>query len=195
MKIITPILILSFFTSFNTAKATDFSLDFDKDGLTDYEEINIYHTKPDVVDTDSDGYADGEEIKYGFDPNKLMEDKLEKIIKVNLEDQSLAYFLGQYLIQTFKISSGTAKSPTPKGNFSIIVKKPLVDYKGSNFNYPGTRWNMMFKSGSPGNLYIHGAYWHDKFGNPMSHGCVNVSYADMEALYNWTDVGTIVSIN
>ena len=47
----------------------------------------------------------------------------------------------------------------------------------------------MFKKGKGFNYYIHGAYWHNKFGKQMSHGCVNVSYANMEGLYQWAEKG------
>ena len=43
--------------------------DTDKDGLPDYQEINIYHTSPFLEDTDGDGFSDGQEVKQGFDPN------------------------------------------------------------------------------------------------------------------------------
>ena len=36
--------------------------------------------------------------------------------------------------------------------------------------------------------------WHHNFGRPMSHGCVNVSYEDMEKLYNWAEEGTRIII-
>lgn len=42
--------------------------DTDGDGLSDYDEINVYHTSPYIKDTDSDGIPDGEEIKRGTDP-------------------------------------------------------------------------------------------------------------------------------
>ncbi|PIY62567.1 hypothetical protein COY93_02865 [Candidatus Uhrbacteria bacterium CG_4_10_14_0_8_um_filter_58_22] len=43
--------------------------------------------------------------------------------------------------------------------------------------------------------YIHGAYWHNLFGKArVSHGCVNVGYADMERLYWWAQVGTRVVV-
>ena len=32
---------------------------------------------------------------------------------------------------------------------------------------------------------IHGAYWHNNFGHPMSHGCVNMRTVDAEKLYHW----------
>lgn len=45
------------------------NIDTDHDGLSDYDEINIYHTSPYLEDTDSDGIPDGVEIKNGTDPN------------------------------------------------------------------------------------------------------------------------------
>ncbi len=43
--------------------------DTDKDGLTDYQEINIYHTSPYLPDTDGDGLSDKQEVDAGTDPN------------------------------------------------------------------------------------------------------------------------------
>lgn len=43
--------------------------DSDKDGLTDKEEIEIYHTDPNNFDTDEDGYSDGSEVENGYNPN------------------------------------------------------------------------------------------------------------------------------
>ena len=34
---------------------------------------------------------------------------------------------------------------------------------------------------------LHGAYWHDDFGKPRSHGCVNLAPADAAWLFDWTD--------
>ena len=46
-----------------------------------------------------------------------------------------------------------------------------------------------------GDFAIHGAYWHDNFGTPVSHGCVNVTPADAEWLYNWMSYGTLVNVH
>ncbi|KKS34546.1 MAG: Ig domain-containing protein [Parcubacteria group bacterium GW2011_GWC2_42_12] len=43
--------------------------DTDSDGLSDYDELNIYKTSPYLADSDSDGLADGAEVKNGADPN------------------------------------------------------------------------------------------------------------------------------
>lgn len=168
--------------------------DSDNDGLSDFDEINIYRTNPLSADTDGDGYNDGTEIEYNYDPNKISEDKLKKNIGISLTDQTLTYSLGPYIINTIKISSGLPRTPTPKGQFTILKKPAFVTYRGSGYSYPNTRWNMLFKTSKMGGYYIHGAYWHNNFGQPMSHGCVNVSYSDMEILYNWADEGTRVII-
>lgn len=170
--------------------------DSDSDGLTDKDEMEIYKSDPFKFDSDGDGYDDGTEIKFNYDPNKNFDDKLSKVIGISLENQSLTYSLGPYIIRSIKISSGLPRTPTPKGEFKIEKKMPLVTYgsKLLGYFYPNTRWNMLFKFHSKGNYYIHGAYWHNNFGKPMSHGCINVSYADIEGLYNWADIGTQIII-
>ena len=42
---------------------------------------------------------------------------------------------------------------------------------------------------------IHGTYWHNNFGTPMSHGCVNLTIPDAEWLYNWASYGTTVKVH
>ena len=33
---------------------------------------------------------------------------------------------------------------------------------------------------------LHGTYWHNNFGHPMSHGCVNLKTPDAKWLFDWT---------
>lgn len=169
-------------------------LDTDNDGLSDHEEINIFFTNPNNPDSDGDNWSDGIEAHSGYDPNVNEDRKLEKKIEVNLKTQSLSFFSGRYELGRFLISSGDTKHPTPPGEYSVLVKKPVVNYKGVGYNYPNTKWNLMFKKGKSGNYYIHGAYWHNNFGKKVSHGCLNVAYLNMENLYNWADVGSKISI-
>ena len=175
--------------------ADDRVSDWDGDGLTDLDEANVYGTDPKNADSDGDGFSDGSEINSDYDPLKPAPgDKLPKRIEVSLKDQELVYFIGTKEVGRFKISSGLPRTPTPKGDYEVIMKRPLVNYKGVGYNFPNTKWNLMFKRGNGLNYYIHGAYWHNSFGKPKSHGCINVSYANMEGLYNWADVGTKIKI-
>lgn len=169
-------------------------MDTDQDGLSDNEETNIFRTDKLKKDTDGDGYEDGVEIQNNYDPKKSFDDKIQKVIVVSIRDQLLEYYLGPYQIGQFKISSGKKGYDTPRGDFEILVKKPAVNYRGRDYNYPNTKWNLLFKFNSKGNYYIHGAYWHDNFGQVMSHGCVNAPYSEMEKLYNWAEKGTKLEI-
>ena len=64
---------------------TDRSVDTDGDGLSDYDEVNKYHTDPSKADTDGDGYNDGDEIKNGYSP--LVPDK--KLSQVDTDKDGL----------------------------------------------------------------------------------------------------------
>ncbi len=164
-------------------------VDSDKDYLNDAWEI-ILGTDLMSPDSDGDKYLDGTEVAAGYDPLDAQPNKLPKQITVNLAEQKLEYKFGEKILGSFLISSGLKNMPTPKGNFTILSKIPVKRYTGANYNYSNTKWNLNFKSG----YYIHGAYWHNKFGQPMSHGCVNVAYENMEHLYWFAQVGTPVII-
>ena len=119
-----------------------------------------------------------------------------KHIEVDLSEQRLTYYLNGEVLNSILISSGLPRTPTPQGEFTIRRKLPLVRYAGRNadgttYNYPRTKWNLEFLP----RYWIHGAYWHNAFGNPRSHGCVNVSYKDMERLYIFAQVGMRVYIH
>lgn len=168
--------------------------DSDADYLPDDWEI-ILGTGIKEPDSDNDKYLDGTEVQAGFNPlNPDPKAKLEKLITVNLKEQKLSYSFGGKILESFPISSGLAATPTPTGEYSVITKRDLVNYRGSNYNYPNTKWNLRFAWGKGFSYYIHGAYWHNNFGKRMSHGCVNVSYDNMERLYTWAQVGTKIII-
>jgi lipoprotein-anchoring transpeptidase ErfK/SrfK len=167
--------------------------DADGDGLADYDEV-LFQTDPHNPDTDGDGVGDGMEVQLQTDPNSWSPDQLQKHIDVELKTQTLTYSVGQYQMKKIKISSGVKGKETPKGTYAVLDKLPVVEYKGPGYDYKNTKWNLKFLKGTEGNYYIHGAYWHNNFGRPMSHGCINVSYKEMEPLYNWAQVGTILNI-
>lgn len=147
-----------------------------------------------ALDSDNDGYTDIVELNVGYSPYDATPTKLPKTIRVSLKEQRLRYYTGEFLIREIKVSTGLPGWDTPRGTFTILKKRPAVHYQGANYNFPNTKWNMLFKVSSWGGFYIHGAYWHNQFGKRKSHGCVNVSYKDMEPLYNWTPTSTPVII-
>jgi lipoprotein-anchoring transpeptidase ErfK/SrfK len=170
-------------------------IDTDKDYLSDAWE-KIIGTDSADPDSDGDKFLDGTEVKAGFDPLSQENKTVPKTIKVDLKTQHLWYYFGDKLLADFPISSGLRSTPTPKGEFTVLDKVLFKRYGGPgyNFDFPNTKWNLHFATKKL-RYYIHGAYWHNKFGRPMSHGCVNVSYANMETLYWFAQTGTKVIIN
>ncbi len=166
-------------------------VDTDTDGLNDALELAL-KTDLNNPDTDNDGSKDGAEAFAGFNPLKGDKDRsLERRVEVDLNTQQLGYYLGGVKLGTMPVSSGLARTPTPNGEFSIMRKLPVVHYIGPGYNLPNTKWNLEFKR----SYYLHGAYWHNQFGiRPMSHGCLNMAYKDVEKLYAFMDVGDKVKI-
>ena len=62
---------------------------------------------------------------------------------------------------------------------------------GPGYYLPGVPYTMYFYKG----YALHGTYWHDNFGTPMSHGCVNLETNDAEWLYEFASVGTLVNVH
>lgn len=164
--------------------------DSDNDGLNDLWEIRLGSNIM-SKDSDQDGFSDGTEVYNNFSPTDSKTIKLKKKIKVSIEKLRLEYYFGDILLDNVPVSTGKPKTPTPVGEFSIIAK-----YPSKNYNiYPNTKWNMHFATKNGLRYYIHGAYWHNKFGlDTVSGGCINVRYEDMERLYNFTSIGTEVIV-
>ncbi len=110
----------------------------------------------------------------------------EKWIEVSLKEQRLRAWEGTRLVQEFPISSGLW-SPTPTGTFAIWHKTRNQTMSGGSkemgtyYYLPNVPSNMFFHKG----YAIHGAYWHNNFGHPMSHGCVNSPLASVTKLFEW----------
>jgi LysM repeat protein len=112
-------------------------------------------------------------------------------IEVNLTDQTLTAWQGDVAVLHTKISSGTKFTPTVKGHFKVLRKYKSTPMSGPGYSIPNVPWTMYFHGG----YAIHGAYWHNKFGQPMSHGCVNVRVDEAELLYNWAPMDTEVYVH
>lgn len=170
-------------------------VDSDGDGLNDAWEITV-GSDLSVADTDGDGHRDGIEVTNGYDPRSDAPKKVAKVIKVNLAKQTLTYSFDGKPLESFLISSGKKGTPTPTGEYQILNKVPVKDWggKGFGFYHPGTKYNLYFTK-RYWKYYIHGAYWHESWGTPVSTGCVNVSYDKMARLYDWAQVGTKVFID
>jgi lipoprotein-anchoring transpeptidase ErfK/SrfK len=113
-----------------------------------------------------------------------------KRIVIDISDQTLTAFEGTRAVFSTLISGGKAYTPTPVGEFAIYSKIRSQTMSGPGYSLPNVEFVAYFYS----SYAIHGAYWHNNFGNPMSHGCVNMRNLDAQWLYNWAPIGTPVSV-
>jgi LysM repeat protein len=114
-----------------------------------------------------------------------------KWIDINLATQSLVAYEGQRPVYWATVSTGLARTPTVKGRFRIYSKYRFTTMSGPGYRYTNVPYVMFFYSG----YSLHGTYWHNNFGHPMSHGCVNMRISDAQWLYNWAPVGTLVVVH
>jgi LysM repeat protein len=118
----------------------------------------------------------------------------DKWIDVNLSTQTLQAYEGSRVVYTARVSTGISRYPTPVGTFYIQRKYRYDDMTGGSYargDYyylPDVPYCMYYYAG----YSLHGTYWHNNFGTPMSHGCTNLSIADAGWLFNWAPLGTRV---
>ena len=112
-------------------------------------------------------------------------------IDVNLTTQSLTAYDGDAAVSTFIVSTGTWEHPTVTGQYAVYVKYRYADMSGPGYYLPNVPYVMYFYEG----YGLHGTYWHNNFGVPMSHGCVNLQTDDAGWLFDWASVGTTVNVH
>ena len=115
----------------------------------------------------------------------------QKRIVVDLSDQTLTAWQGEAVALYTRISSGTGATPTITGYYKIDRKYLSQHMTGPGYDIPDVPHVMYFWEG----YAFHGAYWHNNFGIPMSHGCIHLRPGEDQWLYNWADPGTDVYIN
>jgi lipoprotein-anchoring transpeptidase ErfK/SrfK len=112
-------------------------------------------------------------------------------VDVNLSTQTLVALEGQAPVATFLVSTGVWQFPTVTGQHHIYVKYRAADMAGPGYYLPSVPYVMYFYQG----YGLHGTYWHNNFGHPMSHGCVNLRTEDAAWLFDWAAVGTLVNVH
>ncbi len=147
--------------------------------IVDYPKTSLaYNNLANQNTTDMDSQVLGTKNAAGAD----------KWIEVSLNDQKLRAWEGDKIVMEFPISSGKW-APTPKGDFSIWYKTKNQSMRGGSKEL-GTYYNVANVPHSqfftPQGHAIHGAYWHNNFGQPMSHGCVNAPLDQAKLLFEWT---------
>ncbi len=117
-------------------------------------------------------------------------------IDVNLSSQTATLYENGAVVNSWKISSGKAATPTDVGNFRVYAHVRSQNMKsrepdGSITETPNVPWVTYFN----GDEGFHGTYWHNDFGNRRSHGCVNMPIDVAKFVYEWSPVGMEVSVH
>ena len=134
--------------------------------------------------------ADVSTINPDVDPN-------EKTISIDLTYQNLSCFEANREVYFCRISSGKQYDPvtgevtdtyaTPAGRlltyWKIISKNMTAGSEATGYSTPAVPWCTFIATGG---IAIHGAFWHNAFGEKRSHGCVNVKPEDAKWIFRWT---------
>ena len=133
-----------------------------------------------------------------------------KWIEVSTAQQTLWAYHGDTLIHQSLVSTGLAPNLTELGMFHIRLKYPEQDLGGFTdatgevigFGAAPRGTTPYLVEDVPHVMYfnmdaeaLHGTYWHNSFGQPMSHGCVNLTLDVAAWLYGWAPLGTGVWIH
>ena len=124
-------------------------------------------------------------------------DPAEKKIEANLDYQTLSCYEGNTEVYFCRISSGLGYDPstgnasdelaTPVGNllthWKIVSLNMTAGTYQAGYSTPAVPWNTMI---SGDGVAIHGAFWHNAFGEKRSHGCINVTPEDAKWIFRWT---------
>jgi lipoprotein-anchoring transpeptidase ErfK/SrfK len=123
-------------------------------------------------------------------------DAENKRIEVDVTHQNLACFEGDQEVYFCRVSTGAKVNmygetvdewSTPLGGH-IVTRKYLSlqmsgGSTGAGYDLPGIGWTSIFATGG---VAVHSTFWHNNYGDPMSHGCVNVSPQDSKWIFRWT---------
>jgi hypothetical protein len=142
---------------------------------------------------------------YGVDAANLPG---RKYIVIDISDQSLTAYQGDQIVLQTLVSTGLAPNDTEIGAFHVRIKYEMQDMQGFtsstgevvSVGTEGQGEQYLVKD-VPNVLYInydaealHGAYWHNNFGNRMSHGCINLPVDVSSFIFAWAPLGTAVTV-
>jgi hypothetical protein len=114
-------------------------------------------------------------------------DPRDKRIEVDLSEQTLIAYEGDTPVMAHNVSSGIAEHPTPPGVHYVLDKRISERMVGgideNKYSLPGVPFVCYFTDEWVG---THGCYWHNDWGRPRSHGCLNLPPAVASWLWRWT---------
>jgi len=116
-------------------------------------------------------------------------DPAQKVIVVDVFYQTISCFEGNSEVYFCKVSSGAGEFATPTGTMYAwrkmysINMSASIQQNGAGYDTSAVSWPTFI---SADGVAIHAAFWHNYFGTPRSHGCLNVLPEDAKWIYRWT---------
>jgi lipoprotein-anchoring transpeptidase ErfK/SrfK len=114
-------------------------------------------------------------------------------IEINLSQQRAYLFENNEVVKSWAVSTGLPGTLTPTGNFRVFAHTAMQDmgcYEGAPYCTENVPWITWFAP----NIGFHGTYWHNNFGQRMSHGCVNLPIDLAKYVYDWSPEGLEISV-
>jgi len=144
---------------------------------------------------DKQAFFEGREIVFPSAMRRLSQEEIqvlgestgvEKWIEVDLSEQKLRAWEGNQLFLESLVSTGKW-GRTPTGEYRIWGKFKYAKMSGGSkalhtYYLPNVPYIMYYQNG----YGLHGTYWHNNFGQVMSHGCTNLPTPVAEKLFYWT---------
>ena len=133
-----------------------------------------------------------------------------KRVEVSIGKQLLKAYQGNELVMQTPVSTGLAPNFTERGRFHVWLKFFTEDMFGTTAADgsvtgvgPGATGGASYVVNDvPHVMYVntdleamHGAYWHNNFGQPMSHGCINLPLDVAAWMFGWAPIGTQVTVS
>jgi L,D-transpeptidase catalytic domain len=163
----------------------------------------VYHVIDAVQGTDKNwwyrvqegvSFSPGPYVRAGdlrrIDPSEmtpLSPDITDKRVEVNLKKQTITAFENGNAVKSHLVCSGYGAFGTPRGKHKVLFKTPTSRMIGgsgtSYYDLPGVPFCTFFTWSG---IAIHGTYWHNDYGRPRSHGCVNVPSDVAMWFWRWT---------
>lgn len=118
---------------------------------------------------------------------------LARRIEIDLGSQRAMLFENGNVVQSWAVSTGLPGTLTPTGNFKVFAHTRMQDmgcYPNAPYCTEDVPWITWFTT----NIGFHGTYWHNNYGQRMSHGCVNLPIDLAKYVYDWSPVGLEVQV-
>lgn len=149
-----------------------------------------------LVEAKDGSWIKDEDLAIAVKPSDLpsFAASTKRWIDISILGQTMVLYEGQKAMYVTAISTGRDGLGDPKNTFSTVrgtfkirekhVTTTMDSHEvGNKFELRDVPWVEYFEKG----YAIHAAPWHDNYGNPRSHGCINLSPIDARRVFMWTD--------